>query len=133
MYELQGEASRWRQTVQEIQSEATEFARAKEREILSLREAGHCTLQEQAMLAAESAQFRLHLTASESQVFQDEKALELLRSRLEEQFGRIDHMQRMIAQGNDAIAGKDDAIKSCLLYTSPSPRDRTRSRMPSSA
>ena len=26
-----------------------------------------------------------------------------------------------------------DLIKSCLLYTSPSPRDRTRSRMPSSA
>ena len=26
-----------------------------------------------------------------------------------------------------------DAIISCLLYTSPSPRDRTRSRMPSSA
>ena len=25
------------------------------------------------------------------------------------------------------------AIESCLLYTSPSPRDRTRSRMPSSA
>ena len=25
------------------------------------------------------------------------------------------------------------ALKSCLLYTSPSPRDRTRSRMPSSA
>ena len=25
------------------------------------------------------------------------------------------------------------AICSCLLYTSPSPRDRTRSRMPSSA
>ena len=24
-------------------------------------------------------------------------------------------------------------IKNCLLYTSPSPRDRTRSRMPSSA
>ena len=24
-------------------------------------------------------------------------------------------------------------ITSCLLYTSPSPRDRTRSRMPSSA
>ena len=27
----------------------------------------------------------------------------------------------------------DSTIKSCLLYTSPSPRDRTRSRMPSSA
>ena len=26
-----------------------------------------------------------------------------------------------------------DEIRACLLYTSPSPRDRTRSRMPSSA
>ena len=26
-----------------------------------------------------------------------------------------------------------DKLKNCLLYTSPSPRDRTRSRMPSSA
>jgi len=26
-----------------------------------------------------------------------------------------------------------DEIMTCLLYTSPSPRDRTRSRMPSSA
>ena len=28
---------------------------------------------------------------------------------------------------------KFDLINNCLLYTSPSPRDRTRSRMPSSA
>ena len=28
---------------------------------------------------------------------------------------------------------KINNIKPCLLYTSPSPRDRTRSRMPSSA
>ena len=28
---------------------------------------------------------------------------------------------------------KDSKTKSCLLYTSPSPRDRVRSRMPSSA
>ena len=27
----------------------------------------------------------------------------------------------------------DQAFSACLLYTSPSPRDRTRSRMPSSA
>ena len=27
----------------------------------------------------------------------------------------------------------NDQTKACLLYTSPSPRDRTRSRMPSSA
>ena len=26
-----------------------------------------------------------------------------------------------------------EQLKDCLLYTSPSPRDRTRSRMPSSA
>ena len=30
-------------------------------------------------------------------------------------------------------AGVDGVINACLLYTSPSPRDRTRSRMPSSA
>ena len=28
---------------------------------------------------------------------------------------------------------RDKMSKGCLLYTSPSPRDRTRSRMPSSA
>ena len=32
-----------------------------------------------------------------------------------------------------AVVGVPDAITGCLLYTSPSPRDRTRSRMPSSA
>ena len=31
------------------------------------------------------------------------------------------------------IGGIIDYWESCLLYTSPSPRDRTRSRMPSSA
>ena len=29
--------------------------------------------------------------------------------------------------------GNMDKVRVCLLYTSPSPRDRTRSRMPSSA
>ena len=33
----------------------------------------------------------------------------------------------------DAKALRGDGINTCLLYTSPSPRDRTRSRMPSSA
>ena len=31
------------------------------------------------------------------------------------------------------IARRFDQVSDCLLYTSPSPRDRTRSRMPSSA
>ena len=37
--------------------------------------------------------------------------------------------------GKDGIIGilNEDLINTCLLYTSPSPRDRTRSRMPSSA
>ena len=34
-------------------------------------------------------------------------------------------------RANDITARKDSM--NCLLYTSPSPRDRTRSRMPSSA
>ena len=39
--------------------------------------------------------------------------------------------------GSDSLeatyVGYDAQAKPCLLYTSPSPRDRTRSRMPSSA
>ena len=35
--------------------------------------------------------------------------------------------------GERLILQHDPFIDGCLLYTSPSPRDRTRSRMPSSA
>ena len=35
--------------------------------------------------------------------------------------------------GEDTSLGDLSGIATCLLYTSPSPRDRTRSRMPSSA
>ena len=35
--------------------------------------------------------------------------------------------------GDTAAEEKFKDAKDCLLYTSPSPRDRTRSRMPSSA
>ena len=37
--------------------------------------------------------------------------------------------EAIVTAGNPAIP----LVKACLLYTSPSPRDRTRSRMPSSA
>ena len=37
------------------------------------------------------------------------------------------------AEGVVAAAVEGVAVDTCLLYTSPSPRDRTRSRMPSSA
>ena len=35
--------------------------------------------------------------------------------------------------GYQSIQKSDDAIIACLLYTSPSPRDKRQSRMPSSA
>ena len=49
-------------------------------------------------------------------------------------------LAQQVVEGLDIdafLAGMEDAIAGdtqfCLLYTSPSPRDRTRSRMPSSA
>ena len=41
----------------------------------------------------------------------------------------------LIGCGTEAIdeSVSTDNYEDCLLYTSPSPRDRTRSRMPSSA
>jgi len=42
--------------------------------------------------------------------------------------------ERAAAQGIKAQAVvRTGQLRACLLYTSPSPRDRTRSRMPSSA
>ena len=35
--------------------------------------------------------------------------------------------------GNISVRWKDGLLITCLLYTSPSPRDMRRSRMPSSA
>ena len=53
-------------------------------------------------------------------------------------FGERDASRRMNAipelYADDATLFEPDAVATgCLLYTSPSPRDRTRSRMPSSA
>ena len=39
----------------------------------------------------------------------------------------------LITCGYSELAETVAQLKTCLLYTSPSPRDRTRSRMPSSA
>ena len=40
---------------------------------------------------------------------------------------------RSLSEFRKASQNDNDQPKTCLLYTSPSPRDRTRSRMPSSA
>ena len=47
-------------------------------------------------------------------------------------------LYRLIDQGQEAVQGalevaQESGHPSCLLYTSPSPRDRQKSRMPSSA
>ena len=43
-------------------------------------------------------------------------------------------LDRSLRKAPEENVGKETAlIVPCLLYTSPSPRDRTRSRMPSSA
>ena len=42
-------------------------------------------------------------------------------------------MMGLLGKNNDAWILKNDDPKSCLLYTSPSPRDGLLSRMPSSA
>ena len=45
----------------------------------------------------------------------------------------IDNKLIAVTPGIRPVANDDDQKRVCLLYTSPSPRDRTRSRMPSSA
>ena len=48
----------------------------------------------------------------------------------------LDHPDCIIhlhLNNDQAVLSLQSSLESCLLYTSPSPRDRTRSRMPSSA
>ena len=42
-------------------------------------------------------------------------------------------LRRAAVKAGKKIDGKDYDHNTCLLYTSPSPRDRQKSRMPSSA
>ena len=48
-------------------------------------------------------------------------------------FQRDSYLQYRDKLINDGDAGEVDYNSSCLLYTSPSPRDKRQSRMPSSA
>ena len=44
-----------------------------------------------------------------------------------------DRAEKFFAEAHDVLATKNPEKRSCLLYTSPSPRDGLLSRMPSSA
>ena len=54
---------------------------------------------------------------------------EMIQLQLDEHNRRFDKLEKMMQGGFASIA----IIITCLLYTSPSPRDRQKSRMPSSA
>ena len=79
---------------------------------------------------------RTHACAEKTKIVRYLKAL--LRGRMGQ--GRFDFGSFLTWQGDqNASKGEittlvvDGCVTNCLLYTSPSPRDRTRSRMPSSA
>ena len=57
----------------------------------------------------------------------------LLFSCVDKDDNNSDANQNFLEKYNDVAWKKDGEEDGCLLYTSPSPRDRTRSRMPSSA
>ena len=57
---------------------------------------------------------------------------------IQKNYGARANMGNAMDMAGTALGFVDDAVSpaapnTCLLYTSPSPRDRTRSRMPSSA
>ena len=56
---------------------------------------------------------------------------ELIENSIDSKCSRVS--VEIVSGGIKKILVSDDGRGICLLYTSPSPRDRTRSRMPSSA
>ena len=54
---------------------------------------------------------------------------------IENEFGEVGIDQALVIEADEEIFEMSNGCIccTCLLYTSPSPRDRTRSRMPSSA
>ena len=63
-----------------------------------------------------------------------DRAIEIVKKSIEK-YGAPVYVRHEIVHNKHVVDGlkKIGAIFVCLLYTSPSPRDRTRSRMPSSA
>ena len=61
-------------------------------------------------------------------------ALYSMYDRVERSSYTLDRAQNLLGDTQRRVQDAQEAYnKACLLYTSPSPRDRTRSRMPSSA
>ena len=62
---------------------------------------------------------------------QGEGSIKINNKELSDYFGR--EVAQMLVKQPLELCNLIDKVDICLLYTSPSPRDRTRSRMPSSA
>ena len=79
---------------------------------------------------------QIELTLIPSPTYHEEKkAARLLEMFQEEGLTdcHIDEYGNCVGIRKGTGGGKTVLVEACLLYTSPSPRDRTRSRMPSSA
>ena len=63
----------------------------------------------------------------------EQMLLEKKEDTLKQDKERIDETKIRTPSFTPSLVDKTEKPSSCLLYTSPSPRDRTRSRMPSSA
>ena len=56
-----------------------------------------------------------------------------MKSKEENQQETMDNKESKIEKCMEDQKQQDESAEACLLYTSPSPRDRQKSRMPSSA
>ena len=77
----------------------------------------------------------LQLT-SELQLMREERqesSMHAMREVMAEFMRNNDRSESSRAEGRTAVEGSPRGAGPCLLYTSPSPRDATLSRMPSSA
>ena len=86
-------------------------------------------------ILAERIRQRKHLELEEEKrnyLFAVEKYAPSIPQREKNQY-QINRTGLTIEELKEALIEEEDKDKDCLLYTSPSPRDRTRSRMPSSA
>ena len=89
--------------------------------------------------AAENKERIIRAKRLDAKKFRWDVKEQLIKRAFDEDLERIRHVMEEVFRGNSyssILAGliKDAAMSiTCLLYTSPSPRDRTRSRMPSSA
>ena len=81
------------------------------------------------ILSSQRREAGLRVDEIEQTTESDLRILELQNVQLELLAGKADRARELVARNALAV----DAAETCLLYTSPSPRDREKSRMPSSA